>query len=540
MKTIRLLFTGIGRRIELVQAFKQAALASDINLKIYGADMSNSAPALVFCDFTRLVCGMRESKYIDELLKICAEDKIDMLIPTIDTDLQILAQNKHCFENIGTKVLVSAEDKIAICRDKNLTAKFFIDCGLKAPITVADYNNYEYTFPCFIKPKDGSSSINAFKVNNQEELLVYSHLIKDYIIQPFIDGTEYTVDVFCDYEGNPVTIIPRIRLAVRAGEVLKTQISLDEKIIEETRRIIEKFKPCGPMTVQLIREKKSGDDYYIEINPRFGGGSTLSMRAGSQSAVAVLGMLEGKKYPFSNVSVLDNAIYSRFDQSVCVSSTFNAERVKGVIFDLDDTLYPEKMYVRSGYKAVARYLGRPDAETRLWELFMDGKPAIDCYLAEQGLLDEKTACITTYRKHVPEIELYPKVRELLQNLKRKNIKVGIITDGRVEGQNNKIDALGLRELVDDIIITDELGGEQFRKPCDTAYRIIQRRWKLPFEELVYVGDNVGKDFVAPRSLGMCSIWFDNADGLYRDACANEEVVKIDSVSMLRKFFYSNC
>lgn len=55
-----------------------------------------------------------------------------------------------------------------------------------------------------------------------------------------------------------------------------------------------------------------------------------------------------------------------------------------------------------------------------------------------------------------------------------------------------------------------------RKPCDIAYRIIQRRWKLLFEELVYVGDNAGKNFVAPRSLGMNSIWFDNEDGLYRD------------------------
>lgn len=536
MKTIRLLFTGAGRRIELVQAFKQAALVADINLKIYGVDMTNSAPALAFCDFTRLVCGMRESGYIDELLKICVDDKIDMLIPTIDTDLLVLAQNKHRFESIGTKVLVSAEDKIAICRDKNLTADFFVDCGLKAPITVADYNNYECTFPCFIKPKDGSSSINAFKVNNQEELLVYSHLVKDYIIQPFIDGTEYTVDVFCDYDGNPVTIIPRIRLAVRAGEVLKTQIVLDEKIIKETRHIIKKFKPCGPMTVQLIREKKSGDDYYIEINPRFGGGSTLSMKAGSQSAAVVLGMIEGKKYPFSNASVLDNAIYSRFDQSVCVSNTFNAERVRGVIFDLDDTLYSEKMYVRSGYKAVAKYLGRPDAEARLWELFQDGKPAIDCYLAEHGLLDEKAACITSYRNHIPEIELYPEVKELLQHLKQRNIKVGIITDGRIESQNNKIDALGLRELVDDIIITDEFGGEQFRKPCDIAYRIIQRRWKLSFEELVYVGDNAGKDFVAPRGLGMYSVWFDNADGLYRYECNNESYVKIISLRELWDMF----
>ena len=121
---------------------------------------------------------------------------------------------------------------------------------------------------------------------------------------------------------------------------------------------------------------------------------------------------------------------------------------------------------------------------------------------------------------------------VLKELKQRNIKIGIITDGRVDGQNNKIAALGLRDIVDDIIITDELGGEQFRKPCDIAYRIIQRRWELPFEEMVYVGDNAGKDFVAPRSLGMYSVWFDNIDGLYRDSCENEAVVKITRLEEL--------
>lgn len=82
---------------------------------------------------------------------------------------------------------------------------------------------------------------------------VYVEQVGDYIVQPFIEGTEYTVDIFCDYEGNPVYITPRIRPAVRSGEVLKTEIALDEMIIAECRELIAGFQPCGPMTVQLIR-----------------------------------------------------------------------------------------------------------------------------------------------------------------------------------------------------------------------------------------------------------------------------------------------
>jgi HAD superfamily hydrolase (TIGR01549 family) len=105
--------------------------------------------------------------------------------------------------------------------------------------------------------------------------------------------------------------------------------------------------------------------------------------------------------------------------------------------------------------------------------------------------------------------------ELIEGLKVNGIKVGIITDGRVSGQRKKIEALGLDKKVDDYIITDELGGIQFRKPCDIAFRIIQNRWRIPFEQIMYVGDNAEKDFQAPRQLGMRSLWFRNKDGLYQ-------------------------
>jgi HAD superfamily hydrolase (TIGR01549 family) len=441
-----------------------------------------------------------------------------MLIPTIDTDLLVLSNNSEKFEKIGTKVLISKPDKVGLCRDKNYTADFFISCGLKAPITVNDYRNYSGTYPCFIKPKDGSSSVNAFKVENKEELKVYAEQIGDYIVQPFIEGTEYTVDIFCDYDGNPIYITPRIRLAVRAGEVLKTEIDMDCKIIEESKKLIKGFKPCGPITVQLIRQNTTGDDYYIEINPRYGGGAPLSMKAGARSAEAVLEILAGDKLEYrKNIEnhARNHSVYSRFDQSVCISEGDEIQPLKGVIFDLDDTLYSEKQYIKSGYKSVANLLGDVKLSEKLWEYFESGKPAIDSILEELGLTERKDECLEAYREQIPEITLYEGMSELIEGLKVNGIKVGIITDGRVSGQRKKIEALGLDKKVDDYIITDELGGIQFRKPCDIAFRIIQNRWRIPFEQIMYVGDNAEKDFQAPRQLGMRSLWFRNKDGLYQ-------------------------
>jgi carbamoylphosphate synthase large subunit len=314
----RMMFTGAGRRVELIQSFREAAERIKVDLKIFGADMSMTAPALAFCDYTRIVCGMRDEAYIPTLLELCKKDQIDLLIPTIDTDLLVLSESKELFETIGTKVLVSQPDKIAICRDKNDTAKFFEQCGLKAPHTVNDYRKYNGSYPCFIKPKDGSSSVNAFKVENEAELKLYAKKIGDYIIQPFIEGTEYTVDIFCDYNGQPIYITPRIRVAVRSGEVLKTEISQDDRLIAESQKVIEHLKPCGPITVQLIRETQTEEDYYIEINPRYGGGAPLSMKAGADSAEATLRFLMGQTLKYMEKAAEDGAMYCRFDQSVRV------------------------------------------------------------------------------------------------------------------------------------------------------------------------------------------------------------------------------
>lgn len=323
---MKILFTSVGRRVELIQAFHNAAERLGVDLTIIGVDITKSAPALQFCDQAEIVCRISDENYIPLLLSICKKKKVDCLIPTIDTDLLLLAKNKCKFEQVGTKVLVSRPEKVKLCRDKNYTADYFISLGLKSPRPINSVEKHESEmnlgkqfFPAFIKPKDGSSSINAYRVDALEDLKLYAKKIGDYIIQPFISGKEYTIDIFCDYEGNPVYITPRERIAVRSGEVLKTRITQDEVMIAEMQTLIKDYRPCGQITVQLIQNEQTGDNYYIEINPRFGGGSPLSMKAGADSAEAVIRMLRGEVLTYIDKAAKDGAIYCRFDQSVCVN-----------------------------------------------------------------------------------------------------------------------------------------------------------------------------------------------------------------------------
>lgn len=186
-----------------------------------------------------------------------------------------------------------------------------------------------------------------------------------------------------------------------------------------------------------------------------------------------------------------------------------------VIFDLDDTLYLEKDYVRSGFDTIARaYPNIKDLSQKLWDAFLEKKPALDYVLEQEGLPKEKNNCLAIYRNHKPAISLYPGVYEMLQRI-GKTKKLGIITDGRIEGQKAKIEALGLEELFGRIIITDELGGTEFRKPNTKAFVLMKGYFNTEYEKMCYIGDNIKKDSIAPEQLGMKFIHFQNKDGLYR-------------------------
>ena len=191
--------------------------------------------------------------------------------------------------------------------------------------------------------------------------------------------------------------------------------------------------------------------------------------------------------------------------------------LKVILFDMDDTLYSEKEYVFSGYQQIAKKFPQiKDMSDQLWQAFLAKKPAIDEVLAQNNLLTPKNKelCLQTYRFQKPTIHLYPEAKQLLESLKAKNFKLGLITDGRIEGQSAKIEALGLAKYFDKILITDALGGINFRKPNPLAFEKMQQYFGYRFEQMCYIGDNLNKDFIAPSKLKMRCIYFKNKDSLY--------------------------
>jgi putative hydrolase of the HAD superfamily len=198
-------------------------------------------------------------------------------------------------------------------------------------------------------------------------------------------------------------------------------------------------------------------------------------------------------------------------------------RWRAVVLDLDDTLYPEAAYVRSGFRAVAALaqetLGVPagEAAAELVALFGQGVrgDTFDRWLASRGLDGEAVDdLVAAYRAHEPDIDPFPDAAPLLGRLRADGSAVGLLSDGDAAVQGAKLDALGLRDAFDAIVITGELG-EGAGKPSPRGYEEVLRRLgdALPGES-VYVSDNPAKDFLGARRAGMRSIRVRRAGGIY--------------------------
>lgn len=321
MNDINILILSAGRRVELIQCFQRAAMKLNIRSKIVAADCSDLAPALYFANRICKLPRITEPNYIDSIIDVCNQEDIALVVPTIDTDLLLLAENKNNIEEkTNAKVLISNENVVQICRDKIKTQKFLEEnrFGVPKMYTEEDISNGALPFPLFIKPKSGSSSINTFKVNNLNELKTYKNIIDQPIIQEFIVGEEYTVDVFLDFESNVITIVPRLRIATRSGEISKGKIVKDRKIIEDIARLMKVLRPIGHITVQLMKTEKGIK--YIEINPRFGGGAPMSIQSGADSCENLYRLLMGQQLEY-NENYRDNLTFLRFDSSICLNES---------------------------------------------------------------------------------------------------------------------------------------------------------------------------------------------------------------------------
>ncbi|QXM06671.1 HAD family hydrolase [Crassaminicella indica] len=198
--------------------------------------------------------------------------------------------------------------------------------------------------------------------------------------------------------------------------------------------------------------------------------------------------------------------------------------IKGIVFDLDDTLISERAYVFSGFKEVAKKIGQ-DYGLNENKLFFNMKKLfekdtkhvfnrlLDAYRLDYTI-DYIKKLIVHYREHIPNIRLYDDAEYTLKYLYSKKFKLGMITDGYQNTQRNKLKVLDIEKYFDIIVITDEIGRDYW-KPHKKPYEMVKEKLDLEYAEMIYIGDNINKDFVMANELGMETVMICREDGIYK-------------------------
>jgi len=311
-----ILFTAIGRRVELVNAFKSSFKKHNIKVKMIGVDTNpGMAAAGYFVDDIYKIAKVSETGYVEELLQICRKQQVNMLIPLFEPEFLKIDTYRQQFVDIGTVVVLSNRRVLEICSNKFDTYAFLKDSGVNTPESwLAGNVREEAEFPLFVKPCCGMGSMGAQKVINNAELSSALEYGEDMLIQQYISGTEYTVDVLADFDGQVLSVVPRERLEVRSGEVSKSKTVDRPDLIAQAVGIVEKLGAIGPLTLQCI--DTGSKVYWIEINPRFGGGVPLAIHAGVDYPYIIYQLVKGEKVlPFLG-QYKKNLVMIRYDQAV--------------------------------------------------------------------------------------------------------------------------------------------------------------------------------------------------------------------------------
>jgi carbamoyl-phosphate synthase large subunit len=296
MFDFNILFTSVGRRVSLVRHFKKTLNDMNLKGKIITTDVQKNAPASFVADINKLVPRVTDPNYINFIKDICRNNNIKLLIPLIDTELLLLAQHKEELAESGTMVLVSSKESNEICFDKRKTYDFFIENGFdtaKMFDISKVLNNSEAQYPFLMKPSFGSCSVGVTKINNSRELEFFKDYIDAPVLQELLVGDEYTVDVLVDFHGVVRSVVPRLRIETRAGEVSKGITVKNQEIIAAAKKVAEALPgSLGCLTVQCFLTP-CGDIKFVEINPRFGGGFPLSLAAGADFPRWIIEMMLG-------------------------------------------------------------------------------------------------------------------------------------------------------------------------------------------------------------------------------------------------------
>jgi carbamoyl-phosphate synthase large subunit len=312
------LFTCAGRRVELLNAFRDALDQLGLEGQLLASDATRACPAWQLADVGLTAPRVDDPGYLPWLVEAARRHEVGLLVPATDLDLLVLADNRDAFAKVGTTVHVGSPSAVRACRDKAETSRRVAAAGL-APVQTCSLEEFrdEPFWPCFVKPVSGSASRGAERIDTQADLDVHIQRFGErLIVQEVLEGAEMTIDVYRGRDGTVRCVVPRQRLAVRSGEVEKGVTVHDAELIDTTCRLSQQFDGLWGVYCCQCRRLPGLEPRFFEINPRFGGGAPLSIAAGANLPLYLLQETLGQEVTAEIGTFTDHLLMLRYDQAV--------------------------------------------------------------------------------------------------------------------------------------------------------------------------------------------------------------------------------
>jgi carbamoyl-phosphate synthase large subunit len=289
-----ILLSSAGRRTSLLKALRAAAHARGV--RAFAADCDALAPALYLADEAFLLPRIRDEEFVPRLLDLIARQNIALVVPTIDTELPVLADLAQTGAAGACVLLVSSPEVIALSGDKWLMGEFFRARGVRTPRSWLPEQALTAALPerIFLKPRDGSASQHAYAAR-RDELEHVLPRVPNAIVQERLEGREITIDALLDLAGRPIHLVPRVRIKTVGGESIQGVTLDDAELRPWLIGVLELLAAAGargPLTLQAFATPEG--PVLSEVNPRFGGGFPLTQAAGGRYPEWLLSMLAGE------------------------------------------------------------------------------------------------------------------------------------------------------------------------------------------------------------------------------------------------------
>ena len=317
--SLNVLVTAGSRRVPLVRAF-QRAVARHRGGSVIVTDVNPLSPAVHAANRAYRVPLSTAPDYLDAILDICVGERVALVVPTIDDELVLFGRAAARFRERGIRVAVSPAQTSELCEDKYATCRYLNDRGIPAAASwLPAALPAAPGFPLFIKPRRGRGGIGAYAVRTPRELEFFADYVPDAVVQAYLDGPEFTIDMLCDFSGQPLSIVPRRRDVIRAGVTDRGRTVNDPTLIEVARSCAATLQFAGAVNIQC--RVVAGQPVIFEINPRFSGGIPLTIHAGADFPRMLVDLTAGVRVAPAIGRFRDNLWMSSYETSVFLDGT---------------------------------------------------------------------------------------------------------------------------------------------------------------------------------------------------------------------------